>query len=593
MLKRFQRAALSRQLALVSCLILLIPMLLLWYTILRSQQDAAVQTRAREAQSRCAQMADQAERAAELCNMSTQVFLNTPALVEHLHRLKLDVPPEAAELLEFYRQHVSSLEKITLSNPYLYQTRVYSTADNITEMMPVLYSAQRMRRMPWAAEGLESGSWYLDFDDQLFDDYPVTPHVMSLVTVITAITTSAQEQVGVLEVTMHMDEVLPDLFDPPPGSWAVLLDGDGGVVSGQPAVEAEALASIPFQEGTAQDTLGGKPVLITQTRLKDFECTYLQVTTLADIYRTGFQQAVFLLVILLAAAAVMVCAVSRLTRRMLRGFYGAFDGIRAFANGDTGAVVEVSGEGEVADFAREAGGLLEQLRRLMEDNIRRETQIQRAETRALQNQINAHFIYNVLEAIKMMAEIDEEYEIADAVTTLGKLLRYSMKLEGGGVRLERELDYIRNYVTLMNLRFDYVISLCVDVPEELLGQKVPKISLQPIVENAVVHGAAALAADTTITVRGTLHAEQGWFSVQIIDEGRGMDEAGLARLHRQIAGEEPAPAGSGNGIGLGNVQSRIRMAFGADYGLQVSSRLGQGTTVSVTLPYVEPTEGTA
>jgi len=558
MLKRFRRAALSRQLALVSFLLVLLPMLLLWYTILRGQQDSTVQTRAREAQSRCTQMVAQAER--------------------------------AAELLDFYRQHVASLEKITLSNPYLYQTRVYSTVDNITEMMPILYSAQRMRRMPWAQDELVSGSWYLDFDDQLFSDYPVTPHIMSLVTIITD---STQERVGVLEVAMRMDEVLPDLFEPSPGSWSVLLDGDGSVVAGQAAVSLEELASIPPQEGTAQSVLDGKPVLITQARLKDFSCTYLQVTSLADIYRTELYQAVLLLIIFLAAASLMLYAVSRLTRQMLRGVYGAFNGIRAFANGDTNAVVEATGEGEVADFAREAGALLDQLRQLMRDNIKRETQIQSAETRALQNQINAHFIYNVLEAIRMMAEIDEEYEIADAVTTLAKLLRYSMKLESGGVTVERELDYIQNYVTLMNLRFDYVISLCVDVPRELLDQKVPKISPQPIVGNAIVHGAAALAVDTVITVRGTLDRERGRFSIQITDEGRGMDEAGLARLRRQIAGESPAPTASGNGIGLGNVQARVRMAFGEGYGIQVASKLGQGTKVSVTFPYVEKTEGTA
>ena len=594
MLKRFRRATLSRQLAVVSCLAILLPMLLLWYTILRGQQDAAIQTRAREAQSRCAQMVAQAERAAELCNMSSQVFLNTPALVDHLALLKTGWRPEATELLEFYRQNVGSLEKITLSNPYLYQTRVYSDVEDIAEMMPILYSAQRMERMPWAQEEMVSGSWHLDFDDQLFADYPVTPHIMSLITVITS-SIQGQEQVGVLEVAVRMDDVLPDLFAPTQESWSVLLDRDGGVAAGDAAVSAEALTSIPFQEGTVRRTLDGQPVLVTQARLKDFDCTYLQVNSLDDIYSTSMRQGASLLVIVLAASVMMIYAVSRLTRRMLRGFYGAFDGIRAFANGDTDAVVEVTGEGEVAAFAREAGRLLDKIRQLMRDNIQREAQIQSAETRALQNQINAHFIYNVLEAIKMMAEIDEEYEIADAVTALAKLLRYSMKLESGGVMLERELDYIQNYITLMDLRFDYVISLCVDMPPELLDQKVPKISLQPIVENAVVHGAAALAADTTITVRGTLDAERGRFSIQIIDEGRGMDEAGLARLRRQIAGEEPAPAAStsGNGIGLGNVQARIRMAFGEEYGLQVDSQPGRGTTVSVTLPYMEKTEGTA
>ena len=589
MLKRLRRASLSRQLAWVSCLAIVLPMLLLWYTILRGQQDSAIQTRAREAQSRCSQMVAQAERAAELCNMSAQVFLNTPALVEQLQQLKQDQGPDTAELLDFYRTNVSSLEKITLSNPYLYQTRVYSDAADITEMMPILYSAQRMARMPWAQEELVSGSWHLDFDDQLFADYPVTPHIMSLITIIT---TSAQERVGVLEVAVRMDEVLPDLFAGTRDSWAVLLDGGGNVLVGTAAVEEAELAAIPAVEGTQRMTLCGEYVLVTQARLREFGCTYLQVTSLADIYRTGLQQGAFLLVILLAASIALFFVVSKLTRRMLRGFYGAFDGIRAFANGDENAVVEVTGEGEVAAFAREAGGLLDKIRQLMHDSIRREAQIQQSETRALQNQINAHFIYNVLEAIKMMAEIDEEYEIADAVTTLAKLLRYSMKLESGGVLLEREIDYIRNYITLMNLRFDYVISLCVDIPLELMGQKVPKISLQPIVENAVIHGAAALAADTTITLRGTLDREAGRFCIQIIDEGGGMDQEGLERLRRQIAGEESSRAASGNGIGLGNVQARLRLAFGPEYGLQVASSRGRGTTVSVLLPYVKETEGT-
>ena len=186
--------------------------------------------------------------------------------------------------------------------------------------------------------------------------------------------------------------------------------------------------------------------------------------------------------------------------------------------------------------------------------------------------------------------IDEEYEIADAVTSLGKLLRYSMKLESGGVQLEREIDYIQNYVALMNLRFDYVIRLEVDMPSQLMGQLVPKISLQPIVENAVAHGAAVLAADTVIALRGTLDRPGGRFTISITDEGQGMDEVALAHLRRQIAGEEPARSSSGNGIGLKNVQDRIQMAFGPDYGLDVVSQPGCGTTVIASFPYQKETE---
>lgn len=589
MRKWFRRAKLKQQLVLVSCLFLLIPMLLLCYTSLRSLLDTAVQTRIREAQARCEQAVTQAERVAELCNLSTQVFLNTPALVNHLSLLKQGQEPTPLELMDFYRQDIASLEKIIISNPDLYQIRVYAQAEDISEMMPILYSAQRMQRMPWAQEEPVSGVWHLDFDDQLFPDYPVTQHVMSLVT---SITTTEQGQVGVLEVSVLMEQLLPDLFEDTGNDWAVLLDEDGCVLTG-PDRSDTGLDGFPFSESPTQIRLDGKPVLITQARLKDYDCIYLQVTDLSDIYGAAVRQAILLLAVLLTAAILMVYAISYLTRRILRGFYGAFDGIRAFADGDIDAAVEVTGEGEVADFAREAGGLLDKIRQLMRDNLNQETQAQRSEIRALQNQINAHFIYNVLEAIKMMAEIDEKYEIADAVTTLGKLLRYSMKLEGGCVRLEQELDYIENYVALMNLRFDYVISLNRDIPPELLGQSIPKISLQPIVENAVVHGAAALAADSTIVLRGSVDREENRFSIQIIDEGRGMDEEGMSHLRRQISGEEPTRSSSGNGIGLKNVQDRIRMSFGEDYGLQVASQPGVGTTVTVTLPYREKEEGNA
>lgn len=584
----FSRLKLSRQLALVSCLFLLIPMLLLCYTVLQGQHSSTIQSRVREAQSRCVQAQAQVQRTAELCNMSTQVYLNTPALTGHLALLKQGEEPGAAELLAFYRTTVASLEKITLSNPDLYQIRVYAEADGISEMMPILYSRRRMEGQPWAALEPASGSWQMDYDDCLFAGSPATPHIMSLVT---AVADPALGRIGTLEVAVRMDEVLPELFFPQTGAWTVLVDDEGALLAGEAPVGPEELARLAHAPDGEEYSLSGKPVLVTSSPLKEIGCVYLQVTDLSDLYHTLLFQFIYLLAVLLAAFVVMTWAVSKLTRRILRGFYGAFDGLRAFANGDIDARVEAQGQGEVADFSREAGRLLDQLRRLMRDNLEREGQIQRTELRALQNQINAHFIYNVLEAIKMMAEIDEEYEIADAVTTLGKLLRYSMKLEGGGVRLERELDYIRNYVALMNLRFDYVIGLEIDIPLELMGQPIPKVSLQPIVENAVVHGAAALAADSTITLTGVCDREKGRFTIRIADQGRGMGPEELERLCRQIAGEEPTRSSSGNGIGLKNVQDRIQMAYGQSYGLRVESQPGGGTAVTVTFPFHEAVEG--
>lgn len=591
----FRRARLSQQLAVINGLFVLVPTLLLWVTGLASLHNTAVTARFQDVEARSAQLAASVEKTAELCNMSTQVFLNTPALTDHLAALKRGETPDAATLMEFYRNDIASLEKIILSNPYLYQIRAYSVADDISEMMPILYSAQRMQRMPWAQGGYVSGQWQLDFSDQLFASYAPTPHVMSLVT---EISTPEDGVVGVLEVAARMDELIPELFSAGDGGWCVLVGQDGAVLCGTLPADVDLpalLEQAPAPESDApvvrQVWVGGIPALAVRTTLRDLGCTYLQVTSLADIYRTTMQQGGVLLAVILAIFALLSLLVNRVTRRMLRGFYQAFDGVKAFADGDLDATVTVTGEDEVARFAAGIGDLLNKIRHLMQDNLEREMLMKNSELRALQNQINAHFIYNVLEAIKMMAEIDEEYEIADALTHLGKLLRYGMKLERGGVQVRQEVEYVQNYLALMNLRFDYVITLRLELPDGLMDQELPKISLQPIVENAVVHGASALDADSSIVLRGAIDRARGCYTIAVIDEGRGLDEAGLARLRRQIAGEERTRSSSGNGIGLKNVQDRIQMNYGAQYGLAVDSQPGAGTTVTVCLPYHEAKEG--
>ena len=142
----------------------------------------------------------------------------------------------------------------------------------------------------------------------------------------------------------------------------------------------------------------------------------------------------------------------------------------------------------------------------------------------------------------------------------------------------------------MNLRFDYKVELQIDIPQELYGQRLPKISLQPIVENAVVHGAAVLESDTVIAITGRLSGDGKSFSVCIADQGRGMDSGELNSLRRQITGEETSHSSSGNGIGLHNVQERITRVFGENCGLQVESREGVGTAVTVHLPYKDTGE---
>ena len=129
---------------------------------------------------------------------------------------------------------------------------------------------------------------------------------------------------------------------------------------------------------------------------------------------------------------------------------------------------------------------------------------------------------------------DEEYAISDAVTSLGKLLRYSMKWVSGNVLVEQELEYIKNYMALINLRFDYEIYLSLNIPELILKQEIPKMSLQPIVENAICHGIEQMAEDTNIYIKGLVEGDD--CVIEITDAGKGMTEDEVK--HGRIAEKE-------------------------------------------------------
>ena len=137
-------------------------------------------------------------------------------------------------------------------------------------------------------------------------------------------------------------------------------------------------------------------------------------------------------------------------------------------------------------------------------------------------------------------------------------------------------------MALINLRFDYEIYLSLNMPEIVLKQEIPKMSLQPIVENSIYHGIEQMAEDTNIYIKG--YIENGDCIIEITDAGKGMTDEEVEKLRLKIAGELDSNGGSGHGIGLKNVQDRIHIAFGESYGIEIASKLGCYTKVIVRIP---------
>jgi two-component system sensor histidine kinase YesM len=266
---------------------------------------------------------------------------------------------------------------------------------------------------------------------------------------------------------------------------------------------------------------------------------------------------------------------------MLRRFQQVIDTIRTVRTGNLSVKVPYVGDDEIGLLGDQVNQMLERISVLMDENVKKELLAKNSEIRALHSQINAHFIYNVLETIRMMAEVDSNYEISDAITSLGKLLRYSMRWTSENVSLEEELEHLENYLLLINLRYDYQISLHKAFAQCLYNQRIPKLTLQPIVENAVIHSIEEIAMDTVIEISASEY--ESHYTITITDHGKGIEPAVVDALNTRLMSD--ISEGSDAGIGLKNVHDRIVNAFGSEYGVSIESQLGIHTSVTMRLPY--------
>lgn len=527
-------------------------------------------------------------------NMSTQFFLSDTPLLDCLKKTNQGELFSAEEWYRFKNTDIASLERLVNNNPLLYGVRVYAENDQIQELMPILYSSSRMQRQEWSKEQNPYG-WQFDVEDNIFDSY-VMNQSHTIVSLITEITEGNEGRIGTIEAAMSMENMFPSLYEGIENEWGCFLRSDGSSYFGTSEPKEKNLINEIMKNYKGKDEvqtcyliIKDKKLVVSFLPIREMDGTLLCVKDITDAIQHVYRMRSVFIISMLAFLGMLIFFIDWIVKQLLRQLYVILNGIRRVQGGDLDVVIENCGTDEMGELGTQINKMLSRIKQLMEDNLNREMLAKNSEIRALQNQINAHFIYNVLESIKMMAEIQEEYEISDAVTALGKLLRYSMKWVSGNVLVEQELEYIRNYMALINLRFDYKIYLTVNVPELILKQEIPKMSLQPIVENAIYHGIEQMAEDTTIYIKGIM--DENDCMIEITDAGRGMSEKEIKQLKMKIAGKIDSSGGSGNGIGLKNVQDRIHIAFGEKYGIDFASKKGCYTKVIVRIPMIRKEEG--
>jgi len=204
-----------------------------------------------------------------------------------------------------------------------------------------------------------------------------------------------------------------------------------------------------------------------------------------------------------------------------------------------------------------------------------------AQLDALRSQINPHYLYNTLEVIRMTAVQNEDNKVADMIHYLSLQLKYVMDQSDSYVSLEKEIDHVRSYLELIKVRYEDKIDFDILMDETLANHRVPKLSIQPLVENAVIHGLKPKSTNGNILIRCQEYSEEV-LCIEIIDDGIGMDEGTLEKLKESIYGD--IITAEKQSIGLRNVHDRLRGRYGEPYGIEVTSKLNLGTMVKLIAP---------
>lgn len=237
-----------------------------------------------------------------------------------------------------------------------------------------------------------------------------------------------------------------------------------------------------------------------------------------------------------------------------------------------------------------------QFERLVQNRVAQELMIQnsslekdlaqkQADITYLQNQINPHFLYNTLECIRGQALSEGMNDLADTVKALGLFFRYNISVKGTAVSFEDELKNLENYISIQQYRFKNKFTLNLDIEEaqkaRILACMLPKLCLQPLVENAILHAFNHITSGGRVTLKA--YRTDDNLSIIVADNGSGMSPKQLEKLDRSIHSEY-MEEGQEHGVGLRNVHRRIQLLFGKEYGLSVKSFTGIGTFVEVFLP---------
>lgn len=364
----------------------------------------------------------------------------------------------------------------------------------------------------------------------------------------------------------------------------VVLGDDGEIIYSKNDLYHDGIASIQDLDNVSRQLRIGKEDVIVSSQTSHVTgwkvvgiVSKTELFSTIQIVRTVLIVISVLLTVLLTLSCILIAHSITGPLRNLKRL------MQEVVKGNYNVTFQTNGRNEVSEVGRVFNKMSREINDLVNQVLKVRYQQKEAELRYLKLQIRPHFLFNNLETIRALAELDERKGIIDITRALGSMLRYSIRKQDGLVPLAEEIKQIENYLLIEQIRAGDTLHVEYDIDESIHGCYIPPLILQPIVENCFHHGFRYKMSDKRILI--TARLEQGQIVIEVQDNGCGMDQTTIEKLERMLNKRQENEEAM-SGIGLQNVHSRIALTFGAQYGLQIDSIFDEQTTLRVVLPHL-------
>lgn len=370
-------------------------------------------------------------------------------------------------------------------------------------------------------------------------------------------------------------------------SYIYLIDGEGEIIYHprqqliySNLIDENNIIAADYEDGNHKEKFQGSSRLVTVKTVGYTGWKIVCVTPMNSIISNYSDMGIFSIFIILLFITIIAFTNVFVSSRITNPITELEKSVKRFESGESDIDILVDGSYEVRHLAKAIKSMVNQMHVLMDNIVKEQEAKRKSELNALQAQINPHFLYNTLDSIIWMIE-NENYDGAiKMVTALAKLFRISLSKGKNIIPLRDEIEHVRNYLTIQSIRYKNKFEYFIECDENTLNLCSIKLIIQPLVENAIKHGMEFMDGEGEVVIKA--YIKESDLFIDVIDNGFGMTQENAEAILNGTAQVK----GKGSGIGLKNVNERIKIYFGDSYGLSIFSELDEGTTVRIHMPYI-------